>query len=181
MIPLDQIPLGDNPPGEINLFVTAPAEGEPLALRIDETSGALTVTHLFQSAMRYPGNCGVVPHTAVEDGMPLQAMMVGTHRLAPGTIVAVRPVGVLYVTGEVEEITLLTVPLSRLTPRYDRVASYTDLPAAELRQIAHFFCHYREVEEHGRPRTSGWGDVSEAHRTLQEAAARARRPADARS
>ncbi|MCF3936177.1 inorganic diphosphatase [Acuticoccus sp. M5D2P5] len=177
MIRLDGVALGAAPPDDVNILVTASIGSEPLAVRVDDVSGALTVSQLFHTAMRYPGNIGLIPHTLSESADPLQAMVVTGHVIAPGTVIALRPIGVLYVTGEGgEEITVLGVPAARLTSRYDSVANYTDLPAGHLRQIAHFFCHYRDVEEHSRPRKSGWGDVSEARRTIQEAAERARSP-----
>ncbi|WP_205648477.1 inorganic diphosphatase [Acuticoccus kandeliae] len=179
MIRLDGVTLGASPPNDVNVVVTASVGAEPLAVRVDEVSGALTVTQLFHTTMRCPGNVGFVPHTVSESGDPLQSLIVTSHVIAPGTVIAVRPIGVLYVTGDgAEELTVLAVPAARLTARYDKVLNYTDLPGSQLRQIAHFYCHYRDIEEHLRPRTSGWGDVSEARRAIQEAAERARHPVD---
>lgn len=177
MLRLDGIPLGAAPPDDVNVLVTAGAGAVPYALRLDEVSGALTVTQLFHSAMRYPVNVGLIPHTLAETGDPLQAAVVTEHVFAPGMVVAVRPLGVLYVSGdEGEDIVVLTVPSARLSRRYEAVSTYTDLGQGQLRQIAHFFCHYRDMEERTRPRSSGWGDVSEAQRVIREAAHRARRP-----
>lgn len=174
---LDRIPLGAAPPEDVNVLVTAGAGVEPYALRVDDDSGALTVTQLFHSAMRYPANVGMVPHTLGETGDPLQAAVLTEHVFAPGMVVAVRPLGVLYVSGdEGEDIIVLSVPSARLSRRYDAMADYTDVPSGQLRQIAHFFCHYRDMEERSRARSSGWGDVSEARRVIREAARRARDP-----
>lgn len=177
MIRLDAVPLGASPPDDINVLVTAGTGMEPVSLRLDERSGGLVVSQLFHTAMRTPGTLGIVPHTLSEAADPLGALVVTSHALAPGLVIASRPVGVLYVSGEGgDEVTVLAVPASRLTPRFDRIANYTDLSTSQLRQIAHFFQHYRDVEEHARPRTAGWGDVSEARRVIVEAAERARRP-----
>jgi inorganic pyrophosphatase len=177
MLRLDGIALGAAPPDDVNVLVTAAAGTEPYALRVDDVSGALTVTQLFHSAMRYPANVGFVPHTLAENGDPVQAAVLTEHVFAPGMVVAVRPVGVLYVSGdEGEEIIVLAVPSARLSRRYETVGNYTDLGQGQLRQMAHFFCHYRDMEERSRPRSTGWGDVSEARRVIQEAAQRARHP-----
>lgn len=173
MIRLDAVALGASPPDDVNVIVTASAGTEPLALRYDDRTGTLVVSQLFHTAMRIPGTLGFIPHTLGEDADPLQAIVVTSHVLMALTVIAVRPVGVLYVSGDgAEEVTVLCVPASRLSQRYDRIAAYTDLPAGQLRQIAHFFQHYRDVEENGRTRTAGWGDVSEARRVIVEAAAR---------
>lgn len=180
---LEAVPLGASPPDEVNIVVTAPAGTEPFAARVDRVTGALTVTHLYTTTMRLPGNLGLVPGTLNEAGEPLAALLVMSHVMAPGMVVAARPVGVLYVAGEGggDDRTILAVPAPRLAARYDRVRNYTDLGQGQLRQLAHFFSHYRDLEESGRPRTAGWGDVSEARRAILEGAERARRapaPAD---
>ena len=67
---LDGLALGAAPPDDINVVVTATVGSEPLSLRLDRVSGLLTVTRLFHSAMRYPGNHGLVPQTRSENGEP---------------------------------------------------------------------------------------------------------------
>ncbi len=172
------VSLGAAPPDEINIVVTAPVGAEPFDGRIDRTTGALVVTRLYTTAMRLPGNLGLVPMTANEGGEPLAALLAISHILPPGAVVAARPVGVLYVAGEEgDERTILAVPAPRLTSRFDRVRNYTDLGQATLRQIAHFFSHYRDLDTTGRLRTTGWGDVSEARRAILEGAERALSPA----
>ena len=181
MIRLDKVPLGASPPDDVNVVVTTSVGTEPMAVRLDDLSGALNVSQLFHTTMRAPGNIGLIPHTLNETADPLQAIVMTSHVIGAGTIIAARPIGVLYVTGEgADEITVLCVPAARLTARYDPVASYTDLPGGHLRQTAHFFCHYRDLEDFARERTAGWGDVSEARRTILEAAERARRPVGVR-
>lgn len=175
MLTLDDLALGTAPPDDINVVITASTGTEPVAITV--AGGFMMVTRLFHTAMRLPGNLGVIPRTLGENAAPLPALVVGDHVLAPGTVLPSRPVGVIYVAGEgAEDVTILAVPAKRLTSRYDGIATYTDLPSGALRQLANYFQHYRDVEEHARPRSSGWGDVSEARRVVTEAAARARQP-----
>ena len=157
----------------MNVVVTASLGALPAGLAVDP-SGRLVVERLYQGTMRCPGNMGLVPRTIAEDGRPLAAIVVGEHALAPGVIVGARPIGVLYVSGsQGDEMTVLCVPAARLTQRYDGIVNYKDLPLGDLRTIAHFFLHYRDMDEAARPRSSGWGDVSEARRVVTEAAGRA--------
>lgn len=124
--------------------------------------------------MRWPGHVGLIPQTVGEDGRPLTALIVADHALPTGVVVGVRPIGVLYVSGPGgDEMIVLAVPAARHTAFYSAILNYKDLPQAQLRTIANFFLHYRDVEDVSRPRTSGWGDVSEAHRVVSEAAERA--------
>ncbi|MEO1104322.1 MAG: inorganic diphosphatase [Pseudomonadota bacterium] len=177
MIRADTVSLGASPPDDINVIVTSGAGTEPFDARVDELTGALVVRQIFHSAMRTPGNLGIVPHTLGDSGDPLAALVLTSHVLAPGMVIAARPVGVLYVTDEGgDEVTVLAVPAARLSKRYDTIATYTDVPNGQLRQIAHFFCHYRDLEERRPSRAAGWGDVNEARRVVLEAADRIRRP-----
>ncbi|MEM9221452.1 MAG: inorganic diphosphatase [Pseudomonadota bacterium] len=177
MIRLDALSLGAAPPEDINVLITNPKGAEPVAVRPDEISGAMIVTRLYHSTMHMPANHGLVPHTLTDNAEPLEAVVLGSHALAPGLVVAARPVGVLYVSSDgADDVTVLAVPASRLSDRYDGIKNYTDVAAAQLRQIAHFFRHFRDMEEPRAARSAGWGDVSEARRAVLEAAERKRHP-----
>jgi inorganic pyrophosphatase len=41
---------------------------------------------------------------------------------------------------------IIAVPVQRLTRRYDAVRDYRDLPEITLKQIEHFFEHYKDLE-----------------------------------
>jgi inorganic pyrophosphatase len=89
---------------------------------------------------------------------------------------SVRPVGVLVMednAGEDEKI--VAVPSRHLTARYDRVASYTDLPDITLQQIQHFFEHYKDLEPGNWVKIVRWGGPEEAHRLIVEGIERAKR------
>lgn len=175
MIRLDQIALGAAPPDDVNVLVTVPPGSEPFDVRVDDVSGALIVSELYHSAMRTPGNIGLIPRTASETADPLPAIVMTSHALSPGMVVSTRPLGVLYVAGELaDEVVILAVPAARLSRRYAAMRNYTDVPQHQLREIAHFFTHYREVEDLRTGRSAGWGDVNEARRVVLEAAERAR-------
>jgi inorganic pyrophosphatase len=96
--------------------------------------------------------------------------------IVPGAVIAVRPVGVLRMQDEAGgDEKILAVPATRLTRRYERIANYTDLPEITLRQIEHFFEHYKDLEANKWVKVAGWGDAAEAKRLIVEAIERARR------
>jgi inorganic pyrophosphatase len=41
---------------------------------------------------------------------------------------------------------IIAVPSERLTARYTHIRSYRDLPEITVRQIEHFFLHYKDLE-----------------------------------
>jgi inorganic pyrophosphatase len=69
---------------------------------------------------------------------------------------------------------IIAVPSSKLTQRYDKVKTYSDLPDITLQQIQHFFEHYKDLELGKWVKVIGWGDSAEARRLIVEAIARAK-------
>ncbi|MDQ8029760.1 MAG: inorganic diphosphatase, partial [Brevundimonas sp.] len=59
---LDAIPVGPNPPWDINVVIEIPQGGLPVKYEMDKASGALFVDRFLHTAMYYPGNYGFVPH-----------------------------------------------------------------------------------------------------------------------
>jgi inorganic pyrophosphatase len=173
---LDAIPIGKNPPNDVNVVVEVPLGGEPIKYEMDKESGALFVDRFLYTAMRYPGNYGFIPHTLSGDGDPCDVLIANTRAIAPGAVMNVRPVGVLVMEddgGQDEKI--IAVPSSKLTQRYDRVINHTDLPEITLKQIEHFFEHYKDLEPGKWAKIIRWGDAQEAHRLIVEAIERAKK------
>ena len=167
---LDEIPVGDNPPDEVNLIVEVPIGGEPIKYELDKASGTLVVDRFLYTAMRYPGNYGFIPHTLAEDGDPIDALLISQRTLIPGSIIASRPIGVLKMRDEAGgDEKVIVVPVSRITKRYEAVHEITDLPEIMVKQIEHFFLHYKDLEPGKWAETMGWGDQAEARTMILEA------------
>ncbi|MBI4047998.1 MAG: inorganic diphosphatase, partial [Devosia nanyangense] len=125
---IDAIPIGKNPPDDLNVIIEVPIGGEPIKYEMDKESGALFVDRFLYTPMRYPGNYGFVPHTLCGDGDPLDVIVMNTRPIIPGGVVRCRPIGVLFMEddgGEDEKI--LAVPVSKLTKVYDDVKTASDL------------------------------------------------------
>jgi inorganic pyrophosphatase len=171
---LDAISTGRNPPDEVNVIVEVPVGGEPIKYEMDKESGALVVDRFLYTAMRYPGNYGFIPHTLSDDGDPIDVLIANQRGIAPGAIIAVRPVGVLKMQDEAGgDEKIIAVPVQRLTRRYDHVLNFTDLPDITLRQIQHFFEHYKDLEDNKWVQVVGWGDAAEAKDMISKAMLRA--------
>jgi inorganic pyrophosphatase len=54
------------------------------------------------------------------------------------------------------------VPSAKLTQRYAGISNYTDLPEITLKQIEHFFAHYKDLEPNKWVKITRWGDAEEA-------------------
>jgi inorganic pyrophosphatase len=173
---LDAIPIGQNPPEDINVIIEVPIGGEPIKYEMDKAAGTLFVDRFLHTPMRYPGNYGFVPHTLSADGDPIDVLIANTRPLVPGAYLNTRPVGVLKMEDEngIDE-KIIAVPATRLTKRYIHVEHYTDLPKITLEQIQHFFEHYKDLEAGKWVKVAGWGDRDDAQRMIQQAIERARK------
>src|SRR5580658_4852137 len=130
---LAAVPIGRDPPNEVNVVIEVPIGGEPIKYEMHKPSGALMVDRFLYTAMRYPGNYGFIPHTLSDDGDPCDVIVANTRAIAPGAIMSCRIVGVLLMEDEAGgDEKLIAVPGPRLTQRYDTVRDYRDLPAITL-------------------------------------------------
>lgn len=175
---LEAIPIGNDPPEEVNVIVEVPVGGEPIKYEIDKAAGAMVVDRFLYTAMRYPGNYGFIPHTLSEDGDPCDVLIANQRGVVPGAIMAVRPVGVLLMQDEAGlDEKIIAVPVPRLTRRYEKIRNYTEMPGITIKQVEHFFTHYKDLEESKWVKVLGWGDADEAKRLILEAIERARKKA----
>ncbi|HEY6354353.1 MAG TPA: inorganic diphosphatase, partial [Burkholderiaceae bacterium] len=62
---------------------------------------------------------------------------------------------------------IIAVPSSKLTQRYDKVRSYSDLPEITLQQIQHFFEHYKDLEQGKWVKVLGWQGPDVARAEVQ--------------
>jgi inorganic pyrophosphatase len=173
---LDAIPIGKNPPHDVNVVIEVATGGEPIKYEMDKDAGTLIVDRFLYTPMRYPGNYGFVPHTLSDDGDPIDVLVANTRPIIPGAVINVRPVGVLKMQddgGGDEKI--IAVPSPKLTQRYVNVHDYKDLPSITLEQIQHFFEHYKDLEPGKWVKVMGWGDAAEARSIILEAIERAKK------
>ena len=172
---ISSIPIGSNPPEEINVIIEVPVGGEPIKYELDKASGALFVDRFLYTPMRYPGNYGFVPDTLSEDGDPIDVLVCNTRALVPGAVISCRPVGVLIMEddgGQDEKV--IAVPSAKITRRYDDVHNYSDLPSISLEQIQHFFEHYKDLEPGKWVKIQNWADADTAKQFILEAIERAK-------
>jgi inorganic pyrophosphatase len=125
---------------------------------------------LFTST-RYPHDYGFIPDTLAEDGDPLDAMVMLDEPTFPGCLVAVRPVGVFWMTDEHgPDAKILTVPAH--DPRYADLQDLDDVPEHVTAEIGHFFDIYKELEPGKDTDVRGWQDCATAVEVIEAAFAR---------
>lgn len=143
----DQVKAGKDVPNDINVIIEISAQGDPIKFEVDKDSGAVFVDRFMGTSMRYPINYGYVPHTIAGDGDPVDVLVVTPFPLMPGVVIRCRPVGVLKMEDDGGvDAKVVAVPVSKLTPLYDKVQTTDDLPELLMKQTVHFFEHYKDLE-----------------------------------
>ncbi|MBI1407644.1 MAG: inorganic diphosphatase [Caulobacter sp.] len=172
---LNALPIGKNPPEDVNVVIEVPLGGEPIKYELDKDAGVLVVDRFLYTSMRYPGNYGFIPHTLSGDGDPCDVIVLNTRAVAPGAVMSCRIVGVLLMEDQagIDE-KLIAVPSSHLTARYETVQNYKDIPQITLDQVEHFFSHYKDLEPGKWVKVKGWGDAALARKMVLEGIERAK-------
>jgi inorganic pyrophosphatase len=171
---LQRIPVGHDPPHDLNAVIEIPLGGVPVKYELDKASGALFVDRFLHTAMYYPGNYGFIPHTRSADGDPCDILVASQVPVVPGAVIRCRPVGALAMEDEAgQDEKIIAVPVDALHPFYTGIRSYRDLPPIMCEQIAHFFQHYKDLEKGKWVSIAKWLDVEAAEQLVLDAIRRA--------
>ena len=169
---LNKVPSGKNLPDDFNVIIEIPMHGEPVKYEVDKESGAIFVDRFMNTAMHYPCNYGYIPHTLCGDGDPVDVLVVTPVPLQTGVVVRCRPLGVLKMEDEGgQDAKLIAVPVDKLSTLYRGMQSHTDLPEITLKQISHFFEHYKDLEPNKWVKIEGWFGVEAARAEIMSSVA----------
>lgn len=170
---LNAVPAGKKLPDEINVVIEIPAHSDPVKYEVDKESGAIFVDRFMATPMHYPTNYGYVPHTLSDDGDPVDVLVITPFPLLAGSVIPCRPVGVLNMTDESgEDAKVLAVPVDKLSTLYRGVTEYTQVSEPLLKQIEHFFAHYKDLEPNKWVKIEGWADAAAAKDEITSSVAR---------
>ncbi|MDN4052160.1 inorganic diphosphatase [Massilia sp. YIM B02763] len=154
---LNNVNAGRDVPNDFNVVIEIPMNGDPVKYEVDKESGAIFVDRFMGTAMHYPCNYGYVPNTIADDGDPCDVLVLTPFPLLPGVVVRCRVLGVLKMTDEAGgDAKILAVPVEKLLPLYANLKSVEDVPELTLRQIQHFFEHYKDLEKGKWVKVEGW-------------------------
>jgi inorganic pyrophosphatase len=161
---LDRVGSGKNLPQDVNVIIEIPSHSDPVKYEVDKETGALFVDRFMNTAMFYPANYGYIPHTLSDDGDPVDVLVMSPYALISGSVVACRPVGMLKMTDESgEDAKVIAVPHDAM---YDDIRDIGDVSPRLLSQLAHFFEHYKDLENNKWVKIEGWVGKAEAEQEI---------------
>ncbi|HVW66483.1 MAG TPA: inorganic diphosphatase [Candidatus Peribacteraceae bacterium] len=165
---LDHIPAGKNIPDSVNVIVEIP-KGSQNKYEFDKELNVLKLDRVLFSSTIYPGDYGFIPQTLASDGDPLDALVFVTNPTFPGTLIEVRPIGVLTMIDQGQgDDKLLCVPVHDV--RFNSLKDIQDVEEPFLNEIAHFFAVYKELEGK-KVEILGWKNAAAAKEIIKEAVA----------
>lgn len=160
---LGYVSAGKEIPNDINVIIEIPAHSEPIKYEVNKDTGALFVDRFLSTCMHYPCDYGYIPHTLSEDDDPIDVLVITPIPVNRGAVIRCRPVGMLSMSDEAgNDRKIIAVPISKLTNLYDNVVTYQDVPSPLLKQIEHFFTHYKDLEKDKWVKLEGWFGPEEA-------------------
>ncbi|MBO8170652.1 MAG: inorganic diphosphatase [Bacillaceae bacterium] len=149
----------------VDAFIEIPA-GSQNKYEYDKEAGVFRLDRVLYSPMHYPTEYGYLENTLALDGDPLDILVLTTFPTFPGCVIKSRVIGVLVMSDDKgQDEKLLGVPVD--DPRWDNVNSLDDIPEHKLKEIAHFFEVYKDLENK-KTEIKGWEGPEAASRLIDE-------------
>ena len=145
-------------------------KGSRTKYEVDHETGKVYLDRYLFTSMGYPVDYGFIDHTLGEDGDPLDAMVLLPESVPPGVIVKARPVAGYTMSDEAGGDDKLLCVLD--DPRWESIKDVGDVDEFELKAIAHFFEHYKDLEPGKFVNPGEWVGAEHANTLIDEAIAR---------
>lgn len=149
-------------------------KGQRNKFEVDHETGKIRLDRYLFTSMVYPADYGFFNDTLGEDGDPLDALVISPEPLYPGVIVEVRPVAKFDMTDEAGGDSKILCVLAD-DPRWAHIKDINDVDYFYLKEIEHFFLHYKDLEPNKEVTGSGWKGAKEAQAEVEAAFARAKK------
>ncbi len=88
----------------------------------------------------FPGNYGFIPNTFHDDGGILDAVVLSEEPLEPGTLIKTKTIGVIRLTGQVNDDIVIAVPFDK------NIDDISDLSMGQLDGITGYFESFKNLK-----------------------------------
>lgn len=160
---------GSDLPEIINVVVEIP-KGSQNKYEYDKKHNMIKLDRVLFSPFHYPGDYGIIPQTLSEDGDPLDALVLVTIPTYPGILIEARPIGMLRMKDEGKPDDKI-ICVSTNDPRYLHTAEIDDIAQHNLKEMAHFFQVYKDLEGK-KVEVLGWESATKAKEIIMDAVKR---------
>lgn len=163
-------PQPDKVPDEFFAVTEIPAGGM-IKYETDAKTGFIIADRFQSMPVAYPANYGSLTQSLAGDGDPLDVIFYTRAPLQPGTLIKLRPIGVLkMIDGGEKDDKIVAVPTSKIDPTYDDIKEMGDLPKIEQERLQAFFRVYKQLPD-GRKKVelNGFEDAAKAKTEIKQA------------
>ncbi len=160
------IETGNKVPSIVNVIVEIP-KGSQNKYEYDKKNNLMKLDRVLFSPLHYPGDYGIIPQTLAEDGDPLDALVMVTNATFPGVLIESRPIGILRMKDS-NKIDDKVVCVAKNDPRYFDFKDISDMESHHLKEIAHFFQVYKDLEGK-KVEIVGWRNATNARTIILKA------------
>jgi len=161
-----QLEPGPEVPNIIYVIVEIP-KGSRNKYEYGKELGVLKLDRVLFSSLHYPGDYGLIPRTFYDDGDPLDVLVMINEHTFPGCIIEARPIGLFKMLDQnLADDKVLAVPAR--DPIFDDYQDIDDIPRHFLKEVAHFFEVYKDLEGK-RTKPVGWESAKVAKEEIRRA------------
>ncbi len=153
---------GEKAPEIVNVVIEVP-EGSRVKYEFDHDTNAIFVDRFLFFDRGYPANYGFIPNTLSGDGDPVDVLVLSPLPVAPGVVIAAKPIGMLETEDEKGmDAKLVAVPSEKANPEFGKYNDISELPEEITDNIKYFFENYKKNEPGKWVKVSGWKGREEA-------------------
>jgi inorganic pyrophosphatase len=161
-----QLDSGPQAPDRIYVIVEIP-KGSRNKYEYGKELGVIKLDRVLFSSLHYPGDYGLIPRTFYDDGDPLDVLVMVNEHTFPGCIIEARPIGLFKMLDQDKaDDKVLVVPAN--DPIFEDYQDITDIPQHFLKEVAHFFEVYKDLEG-SRTKPIGWESAAVAKAEIRRA------------
>lgn len=157
-----KLTYGDKAPEIVNVLIEVPLDSK-VKYEFDKETEMVTVDRFLFFDRGYPANYGFIPDTLSGDGDPVDVLVLAPFALAPGVVIAVKPIGMLETEDEKgQDAKLVAVPSEKANPEFGKYNDISELPEEIREKIKYFFENYKKNEPGKWVKVAGWKGREEA-------------------
>ncbi|HEV2412487.1 MAG TPA: inorganic diphosphatase [Candidatus Saccharimonadales bacterium] len=162
---------GDIDHGLVNTVIEIP-EGSHLKVEWDRKRAAFMLDRVEPNVFPKPCSYGFIPQTLDEDDDELDTLVVCDEPIPTGVWLEARIVGVMYFEDNGDLDTKIVVVPNDDRSTGDSIKSLDDLGERWKQKVEFHFNHYKDLKKPGSTKVTGWGDVNDAVKVVNECIAR---------
>ena len=160
--------LGERPPKRLNVVVEIEKGGKN-KYEYDKEATVFKTDRVLYGAVFYPTDYGFLPQTwSVEEGDPIDVMVISTNPSFTGCVIEVRPIGVFKMEDR-GKLDPKIIGVATRDPRFDHVRRIRDLGPHFKKEVKDFWENYAKLQPSKKIKVLGWGTRKAAEEIVMAA------------